>query len=527
MVARLLWEQEVAGSNPVSPTRSGDLRLSEKTIYLSLYRRWRPKRFVDVVGQAAIVRTLRNVVVAGEVGHAYLFAGERGIGKTSVARILARAVNCLAPTGGEPCNSCANCQTILLRRSLDILEIDGASNRGIDHIRRLREEVSFAPTALEKKVYIIDEVHMLTNEAFNALLKTLEEPPAHAMFIFATTEPHKIPLTIVSRCQVLNFRKISTEIIAAHLSEIARSESVTISKEAVVLLAHKANGGMRDAIVLLEQAMNYGQGDIDAGAVIKMLGMAHPKVREEFLSAVEKGNRGAVLTIIDSLAEQGKDLELFLSDLTGVLRDRIAGEGGCDGCDVRLCHGLLRVKQELFHSLDHRILMEIGILELMNELGLSQEPSGAEHSSREGEGLPEHEENTVDDSPAEHKAKEETGSHEEASLSSIDWWEEMLGEIQQERIAIAAFLAEATPHLEGERLTIAFHPEHTFHKESLEKTGNMQYLSGMVHRRLGDQFYVDVKLDGEVMRKPSPREKLREKAELVRQMFDGKVVKED
>jgi len=501
--------------------------VSEKSTYLSLYRRWRPKRFSDVVGQEAIIRTLRNAVVAGEVGHAYLFAGERGIGKTSVARILARAVNCLAPTGGEPCNSCANCQTILHKRCLDILEIDGASNRGIDHIRRLREEVGFAPTVLEKKVYIIDEVHMLTNEAFNALLKTLEEPPAHAMFVFATTEPHKIPFTIISRCQVLNFRKISTERIASHLSEIARSESVTISKEALALLAHKANGGMRDAIVLLEQAMTYRQGDIDAGALIEMLGMAHPEVREEFLHAIEKGNPAAVLAIIDSLAEQGKDLELFLSDLTGALRDRIAREGGHDGYDIRLCHGLLRVKQELFHSLDHKILIEIGILELMNELGLSQERGIVKHDYSESEETLEYEENTVDASFAQHKAKEEASSHEEASPSSIDWWEQMLGEIERERIAIAAFLAEATPHLEGERLTIAFHPEHTFHKESLEKPGNMQYLSGMVHRQLGDQFYVDVKLDGEVMRKPSPREKLREKAEFVRRMFDGKVVKED
>ena len=368
---------------------------------------------------------------------------------------------------------------------------------------------------------------MLTNEAFNALLKTLEEPPAHAMFVFATTEPHKIPFTIISRCQVLNFRKISTERIASHLSEIARSESVTISKEALALLAHKANGGMRDAIVLLEQAMTYRQGDIDAGALIEMLGMAHPEVREEFLHAIEKGNPAAVLAIIDSLAEQGKDLELFLSDLTGALRDRIAREGGRDGYDIRLCHGLLRVKQELLHSLDHKILIEIGILELMNELGLSQEPGVVKHDYSESEDTLENEENTVDDSFAQHKAKEEAGSHEEASPSSIDWWEQMLGEIERERIAIAAFLAEATPHLEGERLTIAFHPEHTFQKESLEKPGNMQYLSGMVHRQLGDQFYVDVKLDGEVMRKPSPREKLREKAEFVRRMFDGKVVKED
>ncbi|MEE8593023.1 MAG: DNA polymerase III subunit gamma/tau, partial [Candidatus Bipolaricaulota bacterium] len=178
--------------------------MTDQSSRLSLYRQWRPQTFSEIVGQEAIVQTLRNAVLSNEVAHAYLFSGDRGIGKTSAARILARAVNCLDPSNGEPCNACASCSVISANRSLDIVEIDGASNRGIDHIRQLREEVSFAPTDLKRKVYIIDEVHMLTNEAFNALLKTLEEPPPHAMFVFATTEPHKVPRTIISRCQAFD-----------------------------------------------------------------------------------------------------------------------------------------------------------------------------------------------------------------------------------------------------------------------------------------------------------------------------------
>ena len=248
--------------------------MNDRGSHLSLYRRWRPQRFGDVVDQAEIVRTLRNAVVAGEVAHAYLFAGERGIGKTSVARILARAVNCLQPENGEPCNVCANCETILANRSLDIVEIDGASNRGIDHIRRLREEVNFSPTDLKKKVYIIDEVHMLTNEAFNALLKTLEEPPIHAVFAFATTEPHKLPRTIVSRCQAFEFRKIPPDLIAERLRAIAESEGVSLAPGAAELIAHRASGAMRDALVMLEQATTYERDEITVDTVLDMLGLA-------------------------------------------------------------------------------------------------------------------------------------------------------------------------------------------------------------------------------------------------------------
>jgi len=506
--------------------------VSEQAYHISLYRRFRPQRFADVVGQEEVVRTLRNAVVAGEVAHAYLFSGERGIGKTSIARILARAVNCLSPEDGEPCNACENCTTILANRSLDILEIDGASNRGIDHIRRLREEVAFAPTDLRTKVYIIDEVHMLTNEAFNALLKTLEEPPRHVVFIFATTEPHKVPRTIVSRCQAFDFRKIPEEKIVSRLAEIAKEEGVAIAPDALALMACRANGGMRDAIVMLEQAISYSGGEITIEPLLDMLGLVGREVNEKFLHAIEDGDRKAVLTTIDSLVERGKDLEIFLADLVGTVRDRLSQGSETERRDIRLCRGLLDIKQDLFRSLDRRILIEIGLLSLMNDL--SEKPSaplGPPPAIPQEEELPGEEKEGLFSSVVPEKSKikppvDRPVDHGDEGEFSHKW-QAMLRAIEQERIAIGAFLAEATPRLSGDRVTIAFHPEHSFHKESLEKSANLQYLAGMVHRHLGDKFYVEIRLDDGVVRAPSPRESLWEKANLVCQVFDGTIVKEE
>jgi len=508
---------------------------NDASSYISLYRRYRPQRFSEVVGQEEVTRTLRNAVIAGQVAHAYLFSGERGIGKTSIARILARAVNCLHPEGGEPCNECANCKTILANRTLDILEIDGASNRGIDHIRRLREEVAFAPTDLKTKVYIIDEVHMLTNEAFNALLKTLEEPPPHVVFVFATTEPHKVPRTILSRCQAFDFRKIPQEKIAARLRQIAQQENIPIEDPALELIARKANGGMRDAIVMLEQAESFRQeGKITASSLLDMLGLVGREEHAAFLSAVESGDRRAVLELIDSLVDRGKDLEVFLGDLIETLRDRIAAGKSIDEArDIALVRGILEIKQELFRSLDRRIILEIGILSLMQELSPKKESAREEPRPKPEEKPEPKPEPTAappliaaaQDEPPEESQEEPVPPAADGSIEAR--WEGMLRKIEQERIAIAAFLAEGTPRIDGNKLHIVFHPEYTFHKESLEKSENMQYLAGMVHRYLGDEFVVEVEFDDNAVRKPSPREALREKARLLCEVFDGKVVKED
>ncbi|NMC90541.1 MAG: DNA polymerase III subunit gamma/tau, partial [Smithella sp.] len=223
--------------------------------YQVLARKFRPQTFEEVAGQEPVVRTLVNAIAQGRIGHAFLFSGPRGVGKTSVARILAKSLNCEKGPTATPCNKCTNCKEITEGRSMDVREIDGASNRGIDEIRELRENVKFAPAASKYKVYIIDEVHMLTREAFNALLKTLEEPPGHVIFIFATTENHKVPATILSRCQCYDFRRISLSQIAANLGRLAAKENIVISATALSWIAEAGDGSMRDALSILDQLL--------------------------------------------------------------------------------------------------------------------------------------------------------------------------------------------------------------------------------------------------------------------------------
>ncbi len=521
---------------------------------VSIYRRWRPQRFGDVVGQEEIVRTLRNAVSAGNTAHAYLFAGERGIGKTSIARILARAVNCLRPSEGEPCNECAHCTTILTGRSLDIVEIDGASNRGIDHIRRLREEVNFAPTDLKRKVYIIDEVHMLTNEAFNALLKTLEEPPPHAMFVFATTEPYKVPRTIVSRCQAFEFRRIPPDQIEGHLARVAESEGVTVSADAISLLAQRADGGMRDALVMLEQAMSYQGNEISADAVLDMLGLVDRSTQEAFIEAIRSRDRESVIRTIDGLVDRGKDLEIFLTDVVHILRDRLADGSPSPDADIEIARHLLAIKGDLFRSLDRRIRLEIGLLDLLASLPESPgrpapAPDVAESDHRpvaestdlftpqaaptsraaveqQASERPVPEAGPVDVPAASTEAAAEPGGEAPPPEGFEETWNALLREIEQDRIAIAAFLIEGRPCLVGSKLVVSFHPEHSFHKDSIEKRENMQYLAGVVRRHFGDGVHVEVEIDEGVVRKPLPHEVLQEKARLVCKVFDGKIVKE-
>src|SRR3989442_1520046 len=244
--------------------------------YQTLYLKYRSQRFGDLVGQDAIAQTLRNAVEQGRVAHAYLFCGVRGTGKTSTARILAKAINCLDRRGAEPCGVCANCVEIGSGAAVDMIEIDAASNRGIDEIRDLRERVKYLPATLKVKVYIIDEAHMLTTEAFNALLKTLEEPPAHVVFVLATTEPHKIPLTVASRCQRFDFRRIDTGAIAAHLASIVEQEQVKVDPQSLALLARLARGSMRDGITLLDQLISQGGEELTVQKTHELLGLADP-----------------------------------------------------------------------------------------------------------------------------------------------------------------------------------------------------------------------------------------------------------
>lgn len=277
-------------------------------MYQVLYRKWRPQTFSDVYGQPQIVKALQNEIRSGRLAHAYLFVGSRGTGKTSCAKILAKAANCLHPQDGDPCNECEICRGIDSGAILDVVEIDAASNNGVDNIRDLREEVAYTPSVAKYRVYIIDEVHMLSPGAFNALLKTLEEPPPHVIFILATTEVHKLPATILSRCQRFDFSRIPAEDIAARLHYVADHEDFTLSDEAALLLARLADGGMRDALSLLDQCVSRDR-DVTIDTVAAATGMAGRDELFELAAAIRTDDGGAALSLIDRLHSASKDME--------------------------------------------------------------------------------------------------------------------------------------------------------------------------------------------------------------------------
>ncbi len=297
--------------------------------YVVVARRYRPQTFDELLGQEHVAQALSNAIVAQRVGHAYLFTGARGVGKTSAARILAKALNCQQGPSAVPCNQCDICRSISGGDDVDVLEIDGASNRGIDEIRQLRQNVNVRPSRARFKIYIIDEVHMLTREAFNALLKTLEEPPEHVKFIFCTTEAAKIPITILSRCQRFDFAGISTRAIFERLGQIVRAEGVEAEPEALELLARRAAGSMRDSQSLLEQLLSFASGRITVADVHGMLGTAGDQRLAALVQHLADRNAAAALAELDATAAEGVDLGQLLEQLLGYFRDCMAAAAGC------------------------------------------------------------------------------------------------------------------------------------------------------------------------------------------------------
>ena len=318
-------------------------------MYQALYRKWRPKTFSDVVGQEHVTETLQRQVAEGRLSHAYLFTGTRGTGKTTCAKILAKAVNCEHPENGNPCNKCSSCLGIESGGFLDVMELDAASNNGVDHVRALRDEAIYSPAQVKKRVYIIDEVHMLSIAAFNALLKILEEPPEHLMFILATTELHKVPATILSRCQRFAFRRILPREIVGRLNYIAEQEGIDLRPDGAELLAHIADGALLDALSLLDQCAAAG-GTIDSAAVLDALGLAGNLQTAQLMDCVLRRDTKAALLLLHRLYGSGKDVGAVLGELSALARDLLisetAPEGGAalltGGYDSQTMDGLLR-----------------------------------------------------------------------------------------------------------------------------------------------------------------------------------------
>ncbi len=291
--------------------------------YLALYRRYRPSTFEGLIGQEQVVKTLVNQILSDRLGHAYLFTGTRGTGKTSAAKIFAKAINCLDNKNGSPCGVCSACKAIENPANIDVVEIDAASNNGVNEIRDLREKVQYPPVSCKYKVYIIDEVHMLTGAAFNALLKTLEEPPRHAVFILATTEVHKIPATILSRCMRFDFRLIPDEQIAGLISRIYDEQGKKYEKEAIFAIAKAGEGSIRDALSIADIALSYSNGILTYNDVMEILGSSNAELLYEFVGNIIKGDSGKVLSTIDEMCSLGKSVGVLIKDITLILRNML------------------------------------------------------------------------------------------------------------------------------------------------------------------------------------------------------------
>lgn len=349
-------------------------------------RKWRPRQFDEVVGQEHITATLKSAVHSGRIAQCYLFCGPRGVGKTTTARILAKVLNCADPRDGNPCEVCDSCQSIASATSMNVLEIDGASNNSVDDVRELREVVRYAATAGVYKIYIIDEVHMLSTAAFNALLKTLEEPPEHVVFIFATTEVQSVPDTILSRCQRFNFRRISAGQIAAHLGTIAQAEGIAVEEGALHLLASRADGALRDAESLLDQVVSLGA-EVSQQAVVQVLGLVDRGLYFELLDAMREAAPARVLDVVAQAVDEGADIEEFVYGLVELLRHLLFAkiQGGTDELDMaedarrrcgelaeamavedllRMMQSLLDLEADLKRSLQPRFRLEIALVHL-------------------------------------------------------------------------------------------------------------------------------------------------------------------
>ena len=359
-------------------------------MYQALYRKWRPKVFSDVIGQSHITQTLQKQVAEGRTSHAYLFTGTRGTGKTTCAKILAKAVNCEHPVNGDPCCQCPSCLGIESGSFLDVLELDAASNNGVDQVRALRDEAIYSPANVKKRVYIVDEVHMLSTPAFNALLKILEEPPEHLMFILATTELHKVPATILSRCQRFSFKRITPADIAARLSYVAGQEGIDLRPDGAEILSRLADGALRDGLSLLDQCAAAG-GAIDSAAVLDVLGLAGNLQTAQLLECVLRRDAKAALLLLNQLYAGGKDVGAVLGELSTLVRDlllrRTAPEGGAAllsggydtatldrlGKDVPaarflyLATTLQKVTAELYASSNRRTDAELCLIRLCDE----------------------------------------------------------------------------------------------------------------------------------------------------------------
>ena len=554
--------------------------------YLPFARKWRPQNFDDVVGQEHITTTLKNAISMERVHHAYLFTGPRGIGKTSTARILSKALNCEKGPTPAPCNKCASCQEINNSSSMDVMEIDGASNRGIDEIRNLREAVKFSPSRGSFKIYIIDEVHMLTTEAFNALLKTLEEPPAHVKFIFATTEPHKLPATILSRCQRFDFRRIPNKEIVTKLKEIAKEEKLNIEEDVFLYIAKAASGSMRDAESVLDQVSSFSKGKIKLQDVVESLGLIEQETLFHAADIVIDKDTKEVIQLVSGILNSGKDAKQFLFELLEHFRNIMIAKVGISGDDlidlpkeaierirkqaaafsqgdifyiINVISNSLRLIKQL---LPERIVLELCMVRLTSRDSISSieeiiaklpeitksSSQQATHGSTQQTARPAPVVKPKSASVASIKIdkKEDIVStaapHDtKASVDMTrvkDAWPILVKAMAVKKMSVSSYLAEGKPdYVKGDVIYITFPKELNFHREVLEEKHNKDSIEAALSQILDVHIKLQfIASDKEISIQPETKEEgsVLTKEELKRKeplidsalnIFGGKILK--
>ncbi len=491
--------------------------------YRALYRDYRPQKFADIVGQQHITHTLQNAVLSGRISHAYLFCGPRGTGKTTTAKVLAKTLNCLDRSGKEPCNKCANCTATTDGTSVDVIEIDAASNRGIEDIRDLREKVKYSPTHGKYRIYIIDEVHMLTAEAFNALLKTLEEPPAHVIFVLATTEPQKVPVTILSRCQRFEFHRINVGDMIKRLKTVAESAGLKIEDQALILISRAAEGGLRDALSILDQSSVFGNNTITADDIHNLLGT----VREDVLSMMARyladHNAGEALKLVNELYQQGKDMRLFVRELNSYLRAIMlsliskditeehqraniqADAEKFNAAFIAECLEILaRLEYDMKWSSQPRLLLELALVKI----------TAVEKDDIKADRLVQTDEQDRDwqsEKKQQEKLPSATGTKEQTlneanteisaeNVQNIDnAWNDILERVKRLKPSVYGVFREAKAvHAADHTMTIGFKPQHSnFHKMRAEQSDNKKIFEQAVSEVYGGSWKIKIITVGE------------------------------